>query len=163
MNFETLRKKALDALYEFRNGDDRRLLDLDVNERTISHKLAEYLQKKFELSVDCEYNRHGKKPKRIFREYGVAGYDDTTGRTVFPDIVVHQRGTDVENLLVIEMKKSSNPDPRDFDKQKIEAYGKEVDYEFGLFLEMNVKNSSDYLEWYENGEFKEKEIITYQI
>ena len=38
---------------------DKDLLDINVNERTITHKLAEYLQKHFpEFNVDCEYNRY---------------------------------------------------------------------------------------------------------
>lgn len=160
MDFEVLRKKVLDALNELRENDHQ-LLEVDVNERSISHKLAEYLQKKFELCVDCEYNKHGKKPKRMFREYGDVGYEDTTGKTVFPDIVIHKRGVDTDNLLVIEIKKSSNNIPRDFDKEKIIAYGKEIDYKFGLFLEINVDIPIDHLEWYENGKFRENETFRY--
>ncbi len=37
---------------------DNYLLDIMVNERTITHKLAEYLQEHIpEYNVDCEYNR----------------------------------------------------------------------------------------------------------
>jgi hypothetical protein len=37
---------------------DKYLLEKDLNERTITHKLATYLQEQFqELNVDCEYNR----------------------------------------------------------------------------------------------------------
>lgn len=37
---------------------DKYLLDINVNERTITHKLAEYLGEHIpEFDVDCEYNR----------------------------------------------------------------------------------------------------------
>jgi len=150
MSLESIRKKVLEALCKLRTNDHY-LLEAKVNERTISHKLAEYLQEEFELVVDCEYNRHKKEPKRIFRELGNINCNDTDGKTVFPDIVVHKRGTDDENLLVIEIKKSSNPIDRDFDREKIVAFTTELDYKFGLFLEINVDNPHDYLEWYEEG------------
>ena len=47
---------AICALYRH----DRELLDVDANERSITHKLAEHLQREFpEWHVDCEYNRVG--------------------------------------------------------------------------------------------------------
>lgn len=49
---------------------DRHLLSHDLNERTIAHKLALYLQEEFqEYNVDCEYNRNideMNKQKRIY-------------------------------------------------------------------------------------------------
>ena len=45
---------------------DQDLLLVDVHERTIMHKIAEYLRSLFhEWDVDCEYNRDGHEPKRI--------------------------------------------------------------------------------------------------
>lgn len=45
---------------------DKILLDINVNERTITHKLAEYLQQHLpEFNVDCEYNRYQDYKKRI--------------------------------------------------------------------------------------------------
>lgn len=42
--------------------NDSFLLENEVNERTIAHKFAEYLQKQFpDWNVDCEYNRMGDK------------------------------------------------------------------------------------------------------
>src|SRR4030042_3754738 len=46
-------KIALGILFK----NDSFLLEKDVNERSISHKLAEYLQEQFpDYDVDCEYN-----------------------------------------------------------------------------------------------------------
>ena len=50
-------KRAIRALLV----KDQDLLALQANERSISHKLAEYLRKEIgeEYDVDCEYNRLG--------------------------------------------------------------------------------------------------------
>jgi hypothetical protein len=41
--------------------EDHYLIQNNVSERAITHKLAEYLQKEFpEYKVDCEYNRYKK-------------------------------------------------------------------------------------------------------
>ena len=40
---------------------DSFLFEADANERSITHKLAEYLQAQFQdWNVDCEYNRNGR-------------------------------------------------------------------------------------------------------
>lgn len=46
--------RALERLIDL----DGHLLEIDANERSITHKLAEYLQQEFpKYNVDCEYNR----------------------------------------------------------------------------------------------------------
>lgn len=45
---------------------DRHLLTVKANERSITHKLAIYLEPLFpDWDVDCEYNRDGKNSKRV--------------------------------------------------------------------------------------------------
>ena len=52
-------KEALDEATEDLKKNDEPLLMHNVNERSITHKLAEYLQKHLpEYNVDCEYNRN---------------------------------------------------------------------------------------------------------
>lgn len=128
-------EKALEKLCE----QDTFLLENNVNERSISHKLATYLQEVFEeWDVDCEYNRDHHNPdliKRLVRFIGSGRTDDEHARTVFPDIIVHHRGKR-ENLLVIEIKKSTNRDwDGELDKEKLTAYkGQELGYRYALFL-----------------------------
>lgn len=112
---------------------DARLLDLDVHEQSITHSLANHLQSQFEdLDVDCEYNRHGEDPKKL------------GDNTIIPDIVVHQRGCDCSNALVIEVKKS-NSDRAKKDEHKLSGltdrecgYG----YSLGMFLEIDVRSKA---------------------
>jgi hypothetical protein len=87
------------------------LLCIDVNERSITHKIAEYLQYNFkEWNVDCEYNRLGDKVKTLPKPIKTNS-NDTDAKTIFPDIIVHKRGKN-ENLLVIEVKKVGNTSER---------------------------------------------------
>ncbi len=152
MDFEVI-KQITDTALNHLKQKDRQLLDIQVNERTISHKLAEYLQQEFSiLFVDCEYNRHDGLTKILGVPTNSVGWDDVDSKTVFPDIVVHKRGTDEENLLVIEIKKSNNR-YNSFDMKKLRAFTREpYNYKFGLFLEINVDGNSDCFQWFKSGE-----------
>src|SRR5712691_104052 len=113
--------------------NDARLFEVSVNERSITHKLAEYLQQEFaDRNVDCEYNRSLDEVKRVsFPETGVE-WDDLESKTVFPDIIVHTRGAK-RNLLVIEVKKSNSRVSDSFDKIKLKAFLRDpFNYKFGL-------------------------------
>src|SRR5579885_985915 len=53
---------AVCALYRY----DSDLIDVDANERSLTHKLAEHLKGVFPgWHVDCEYNRSGYNPKLV--------------------------------------------------------------------------------------------------
>ncbi len=121
---------------------DRFLLEKDVNERSISHRLAMYLQNEFgdEWDVDCEYNRNHEVKKELTVLPRQIETDDTTATTVFPDIIVHHRDTD-DNLLVIEMKKSTNLQRRakKFDLDKLRAFRQEkYHYQYALYLQLKT-------------------------
>ncbi|MEJ5203491.1 MAG: hypothetical protein WHV66_14795 [Anaerolineales bacterium] len=114
---------------------DQDLLDVGVNERSLTHKLAEYLQDEFpEWHVDCEYNRRHDQVKRLHFEGGDIRADDTEARTVFPDIIVHRRRTD-QNLIVLEVKKAGGI-VETHDIEKLLAFTGEPEYRYrlGLFL-----------------------------
>ena len=124
-------QRRLYAAYNALLKHDRALLELDANERSLTHKLAEHLQVEFpEWNVDCEYNRKGALPKRLTGIKENVSTDDTCGKTVFPDIIVHHRGT-TDNLVVIEAKKSSTVDGSE-DEEKLKAYKGELEYRFAF-------------------------------
>jgi len=127
----------------FKNEQD--LIDVDANERSISHKIAESIQKNFpDWNVDCEYNRtidykNTKNiPKRLQPLVESTYSDDECGKTVFPDIIIHKR-KQKENLLIIEIKKSGLD--YDYDREKIKAFleDENFSYKFGLMLIINMK------------------------
>ena len=125
--------KALSILFE----KDSCLLKVDASEPSITHRLAIYLEKEFPgWHVDCEYNRDGHKIKKL------------QGR-VFPDIIVHKRGTCC-NLLVVEVKKNET-ERDDRDRAKLRAFKEDerLGYEHALFLKLGVGDKVGYycMEW----------------
>lgn len=122
---------------------DALLLEVDANERSIGYRLAMYLQGHLpEWHVDCEYNRDGIDPKRI-QHLGLHPDDeDTEARTAFPDIIVHKRMTK-ENLLVIELKKSTNQSDRTSDFAKLRGYKQSLGFKFALFVELATDRKAD--------------------
>lgn len=122
--------------------NDPYLLEKNLNERSITHKLAEHLKKDLHgWDVDCEYNRNAEQVKKIkhLRRTDVSNFDDQ-GRTVYPDIIIHKRGTDT-NWIVLEVKKSNNSSPDSEDIEKIEGYIEELGYCYGVFLRLRVEDS----------------------
>lgn len=132
---------------------DRWLLQVSASERSVSHRLALHLQAVFrDWHVDCEYNRIGAARKAIDIPKDPIAWDDTEAKTVFPDIIVHQRGQDGLNVLVIEMKKDDAP-KAEFDRTKLRAFVLDLSYEFAVFLRFTTGDDGHFLEaeWFELG------------
>ena len=111
---------------------DSKLLDFDASERSMTHKLAEYLQQEFPgWDVDCEYNRDIQKPKSM--PWEGCSHLPYKRRRILPDIVIHKRGSD-ENLIVIEAKKSNNRNKSNHDSCKMKVYKSLLGYRFGYFV-----------------------------
>ena len=159
-----LRTKVENALREFLCKDSDLLL-LDASEKSITHKLAEHLQRQFtdreNLKVDCEYNRYADDndpvKKRLYED-DASPTDRSKGKLVYPDIVVHKRASNTDNKIVIEVKKSktSNKD-RDKDRKRLRDFTKregKYRYKLGLFLEFYVDKRSGlkHAEFYQCGE-----------
>lgn len=120
---DSLVNQALDMLYEkdmhlimnravnSRGKDERH----HVGERSIVFRFAHYLQNLIdgngnfqEYNLDCEYNRNGAECKALPSfPYGT-----------YPDVIIHQRGSNEHNLLVIEFKTYWNRDIK-IDKKKL--------------------------------------------
>jgi len=117
---------------------DGEILAMDVNERSISHRLSYYLESFFQgWNVDCEYNRNHDDPKRLDIRRRNVQSDDTQSTTVFPDIIVHRRGTN-ENFVVIEMKKTSSQESDDYDLAKLNAFKEQLGYQFAIFVKVRT-------------------------
>lgn len=116
------------------------LLRVNANERSMTHKFAECLQSIFghEWDVDCEYNRFGQNTKMIDEIQYIVGTDtdtaETVARTVYPDIIVHKRGEEGPNLLVIEAKKDADANDVEKDTQKLRVLKRTFEYKFAVFL-----------------------------
>lgn len=128
------------------------LITENVSERAIAHKIGEYLQTIFPYyHVDCEYNRNNEHESRSKRlnilkdRYEAVKNKEIAGESidisVYPDIIIHRRGTNNHNLIVIEIKKTTNTDDEalDFDIEKLRSFTDQSDrnnlkYQFGVFL-----------------------------
>ena len=150
LSFEEIQWRFDSALRRFLHNDAQ-LLVVNANERSMTHKLAEYLQQEFQgWNVDCEYNRNRADVKKLPLPRRRINWDDLEGRTVFPDIIVHHR-TMSDNLLVVEAKKSSSAINDAFDLGKLEQFKEDpFHYRYGLFIKFYVGDKSKtppYLRW----------------
>ena len=142
-------KKALDASIDLLLRTDADILRIDVNERTISHRLANYLELHFPgWNIDCEYNRDEHEPKRLDIIPRDVMSDDTEATTVFPDIIIHRRGTK-QNLVVIEMKKTTSHEDDKYDFRKLKAFKQQLGYRFAVFIKVKTGGHAeiDKIEW----------------
>ena len=96
------------------------LFEHDLGERTLTHRLAVHLERQFpDFEVDCEFDRLG--PRTLQLPHGsIVSTDDHLGKSIYPDIVVHQR-TVPNNLLAIEVRKAANHQPLEHDRHKLRA------------------------------------------
>jgi hypothetical protein len=148
---------------------DAWLINHNLNERSISHKLATYLSSRFtSYHVDCEYNGdvdQDNQRKRIrYIQQNVLeeinnNYlpDEIVEASVFPDIIIHHRGSNDYNLCIIEIKKSTNRTGYDFDRLKLRSYTSieyenNLQYQLGLLIILNISDNSTYsMELFKNG------------
>jgi hypothetical protein len=113
---DEMREVVAGALSDFAKHD-MALLHVGVQEETLSHRLAIYIELRLKgWHVDCEYNRDLHYPKMN---------PEGSGR-MRPDIIAHRRNSP-HNLLVIEVKKTSHT------KRKIGAAKKRVREFTGLW------------------------------
>jgi Holliday junction resolvase len=150
---------------------DIHLFEIDSNERSISFRLAHYLNDKFPTyNIDCEYNRHFKEKRNIkyinalkktIEDTGltVKGKEIIEAKKVLPDIIVHKRGTE-DNLLIIEIKKNADSDykSKEYDLRKLTLYtdsynDNNLNYKYGVFIDFNtLEEKGQYsLIWFKAG------------
>jgi hypothetical protein len=120
---------------------DSALFENDLSERCIAFRLSMYLQAAFpEYSVDAEYNRKGEHPKTLRLPEQCANYLNNNGDPlVVPDIIVHRRGAEGPNILVIEVKKTTNRTPRDCDHMRIHAFREQLGYTAAALVECETR------------------------
>ena len=114
---QTELNKVVAALGEF-YARETFLLEHDLGERTLTHRLAVHLEQQFPgWEVDCDFDRLGERTLRL--PHGtIVSTDDHLGKSIYPDIVVHQREIP-NNLLAIEVRKAANHQPPEHDRNKL--------------------------------------------
>jgi len=169
---QALQRKVRDAVTLFVDRDPK-LLVLAAHEQAFAHRIAIYLEAQFKvaegLNVDCEYNKHLEKAKRIDLDLhllkqqpqalltcgcpacsAITKKEHLKGKLFRPDVVVHSRGNDDHNIIVIEIKSTGVFCP--FDGAKLEALtapktdDKPYEYQLGVFILFGAGAPS--FEWY---------------
>ena len=149
-NLDDAEQRVLQAVRDFIQRDGY-LLQRDVNERSITHHLAIQLERQFPTwDVDCEYNRNRDliKQLRLPRKKQRVGADDIHATTVFPDIIVHRRNTDL-NMVVIEVKKSTNHEDDQWDRCKLMAFQQQLLYRLAVSIRFNTDNQGEFRHWFQ--------------
>ncbi|WP_310786555.1 hypothetical protein [Fusobacterium nucleatum] len=158
-NKEKLSKELIDIFERAKNEfleKEKSIIKNDTNERTLTQRLAFYLELqlrkniKYEnYSVDCEYNRKEEDIKRL--KFG----KNTDKKEIYPDIIVHQRKIK-NNLIAIEMKKTTS---RNTDKikdiEKLEALtDRKNDYHYtlGIYFELDITDNNNIINFFVDGE-----------
>ena len=130
--------------------EEKEIIEINVNERTLSARLMFHLQTLLlneiyqenykEYSVDCEYNRRKEIVKILPKEYREVEKKD---KQIYPDIILHQRNSE-KNLMIIEMKKTYSSDEggknENRDRLKfLTSLRKENKYKYllGVYFEVN--------------------------
>ena len=146
---QTELNKVIGALEVF-YARETHLFEKDLGERTLTHRLAVYLENQFTgWEVDCDYSRLGERTLRMPKG-SIVSTDDHNGKSVYPDIVVHQRAIP-NNLLAVEVRKESNHQPPEHDQHKLRGLTDPhlwFAYRIGLYLTLarkGVKASEVYL------------------
>jgi hypothetical protein len=101
------------------------------------------------LRVDLEYNRmtrdqHDRLIKRLII--------DGVTRKVYPDLIIHVRGTDSHNELALEAKVSPSAADRDKDLAKLRAFCDLLGYKYGIYLEFRGEHQPPAWQWVEGTE-----------
>ncbi len=125
---------------------DGYLLERNVHEQTLSSRLACYLAQYYEkgrwwnYNVDCEYNRNFNNPKILENISNKNG--------VRPDIIIHKRWSNDDNLLVIEIKKASNAEAQSWsDDEKLKWFTSSNDqyrYTYWVYLMFDTEGLKEY-------------------
>lgn len=135
-----LKNALLDSVKEVYRNDDY-LIRCGLSERTLTVRLAMYLQQAFpDYDVDGEYNKNLEDPKR---------YTRADGRTANaePDVLVHLRGRNHPfNLIAVEAKRVGRMTPvdRERDREKLTHFvnglgaGQEYRYHLGAFVDFDL-------------------------
>lgn len=151
--------KTLDVLYD----KEAYIFQNDTSEKNMVFHFSRYFIDMLkdinynDLSVDCEYNKNAlseHKYKEIIYNY------DKKSHKIYPDLILHKRGSNDSNILAIEFKKHTNHSRKAIEKDslKLKALTSEqgeFKYKIGLFITLGKTRERVKIKKYING----KEVI----
>jgi hypothetical protein len=133
--------KVVAALGDF-YASEGFLFEKDVGERAVTHRFAVHLERQFPgWAVDCSYDRLGERTLHL-PHGSIISTDDHFGKSIYPDVVVHQREIP-NNLLAVEIRNAGNHTAIEHDRQKLMALTDPhvwFAYEIGVLLVLAKRN-----------------------
>lgn len=174
-------KKALSDGIDILYKHDQHLIVQNLAERSIAHMLAVHLMtvlSEHKFHIDCEYNGDIEGPglrktiwvlKEKLSEIKKIKKTEEEWRelSVFPDIIIHRRGSNLNNNLIIEIKKNYGQKVDDeFDRMKLSCYTavindetpqrNHLNYALGAYIEIDTyvgnPRKSFRIQYYRGGE-----------
>ena len=122
---------------------DKYLLEHKVHEQAIVFRFALYFENFVnslgkDYNLDVEYNKNMDNPKRIRA--------NENGKK--PDLIIHKRGSNECNLLIIEFKSYWNRNYQE-DYRKIKEFCKseEYHYQYGVCIILGREKADTHIEW----------------
>ncbi len=144
-------KGIVDAALQRLYHQDPELIEFAVNERSVVFRFGLYFAELLSKSsfssynLDCEYNRNMGKPKRT------KNFPDG----VIPDVLLHRRNSNEENILVLEFKGYWNKADRENDHKKIIDFTSQDEdnlYKYSLGGVVELENGYFNVDYYLNYE-----------
>lgn len=142
-----LMMKALLKLYKFdyeliKNPIFNDDITMHNSERSIVFRFGIYLNNLIKnnlflkgYNLDVEYNRNLDKIKEIKIQESTENY--YRFQRVIPDLIIHKRGNNKNNLLIIEIKTWWNNN-QEYDKRKIQSFLEQpYCYNYGVCIKIN--------------------------
>lgn len=127
-NLQTVIRQCVDKAIAAFNEKEEYLIRNDLSERCICARFAIYLDQEIRSSdfsdyvVDVEYNRGYRKKEHAIKQLH--------GKNIIVDLIVHKRGYHdlygFDNLICIEMKKTSQPSKLQHDKNRLRCLTDEI-------------------------------------
>lgn len=165
--FEMVKGLVVCALEDFYRNDAI-LMDYinereAVSERCMVFRIGCYMLERMKVipafqqfQLDCEYNRNLENPKLI--SIPCREQDELGMRMAYPDLIIHKRRRNDDNLLVIEFKKGkAAKNAIDLDINKLKGFTMEMGeygYRFGFFITLYKEYAQ--IKVYQNGSEIEK-------
>lgn len=141
-------EQALDQLYM----ENPSLITSNVNERSIAFRLGLYIEnlknkpKEYKhYDLDVEFNKNQDEFKKI----------PSKPNGAIPDLILHKRGNNWNNLLIMEIKRPKNYKDRNSDRQKLKDFTDHCgayQYGLGVFVILGLNRNTVSLEYYMNNQ-----------
>jgi hypothetical protein len=157
IELKTIVNRTIASLY----NHDLSLMERKANERSIAFRFGLYFNENIrassfaedpDLTIDFDYNRNLDNVKNMH------GFNDRHG--VYPDIILHHRGFNDKNVVVIEFKGKWNRNNRarrdDFRKLIEFTHPDRNDYQYGLgvFIDLGYDHAGCNFTYFLNGEIE---------